>query len=89
MMMKVLLLAFSLLFANANSQNTFDSIPQNEIQLAVENSRGMLIIFFLCGNLVLVDKLSFHPYAAGFYKPTVLKVHPPFCSITAYETMPG
>ncbi len=24
-----------------------------------------------------------------FKKPTVLKVHPPFCRITAYATMPG
>ncbi len=26
---------------------------------------------------------------AGLYKPTVLKVHPPFCRITAYATIPG
>jgi hypothetical protein len=36
------------------------------------------------------DKLHFtHSYEAGFYKPTVLKVHPPICRITAYATMPG
>jgi hypothetical protein len=37
----------------------------------------------------LADKLSFHPYEAVFYKLTVPKVHPPFCRITAYATMPG
>jgi hypothetical protein len=42
--------------------------------------------FFVCGNLVL---LSFHPYEAGFYKPTILKVHPPSCRITANATMTG
>jgi hypothetical protein len=36
------------------------------------------------------DKLHFIlSYEAGFYKPTVLKVHPPFRRITAYATMPG
>jgi len=43
--------------------------------------------FFLVGFWSWsADKLSFHPYEAGFYKPTVLKVHPPFCRITAYAT---
>jgi hypothetical protein len=38
----------------------------------------------------LADKLHFNlSYEAGFYKPTVLKVHPPYCRITAYATMPG
>jgi len=36
--------------------------------------------FFFCGSLVwLADKLHFIlSYEAGFYKPTVLKFHPPF-----------
>jgi hypothetical protein len=38
----------------------------------------------------LPDKLHFIlSYEAGFCKPTVLKVHPSFCRITAYATMPG
>jgi hypothetical protein len=38
----------------------------------------------------LADKLHFIlSYEAGFYKPSILKVHPPFCRITAYATMPG
>ena len=28
-------------------------------------------------------------YEAGFYKPTILKVHPPISGITAHATMPG
>ena len=28
-------------------------------------------------------------YEAGFYKPTVLKIHPPISGITAHATMPG
>jgi hypothetical protein len=32
---------------------------------------------------------KFHPFEAGFYKPTVLKVHPPFFRIIAYATMLG
>ena len=37
----------------------------------------------------LADKLDFIlSYVAGFYKPTILKVLPPFCRITAYATMP-
>ncbi len=47
---------------------------------------------FFCGSLVLVSWQAFISslsYEAGFYKPTVLKVHPPFCRITAYATMPG
>jgi len=47
--------------------------------------------FFFVGILSwLADKLHFIlSYEAGFYKPTALKVHPPFCRITAYATMPG
>jgi len=47
--------------------------------------------FFLVGIWSwLADKLHFIlSYEAGFYKPTILKVHPPFCRITAYATMPG
>jgi hypothetical protein len=38
----------------------------------------------------LADKLHFIlSYEAGFYKPTVLKFHPPFFRITAFATMPG
>jgi hypothetical protein len=50
-----------------------------------------LYIFFCVGIWSLAaDKLHFIlSYEAGFYKPTVLKVHPPFCRITAYATMPG
>jgi hypothetical protein len=28
-------------------------------------------------------------YEAGFYKSTILKVHPPISGITAHATMPG
>ena len=38
----------------------------------------------------LADNFHFmRSYEAGLYKLTVLKVHPPFCRITAYATMPG
>jgi hypothetical protein len=49
------------------------------------------IVFFLVGIwLWLADKLHLILfYEAGFYMPTVLKVHPPFCRITAYATMPS
>jgi hypothetical protein len=47
--------------------------------------------FFFAGiRSWLADKLHFILcYEAGFYNPTVLKVHPAFCRITAYATMPG
>jgi hypothetical protein len=36
------------------------------------------------------DKLHVHPYyEIGFYKLTVLKVHPPISRITAHAAMPG
>jgi hypothetical protein len=45
---------------------------------------------FFWGGFWLADELHFIlSYEAGFYKPTVLKVHTPFCRITAYATMPG
>ena len=47
------------------------------------------IFFFVVIWSWLATSFSFHPYEAGFYKPTLLKVHPPFCRITAYATMPG
>jgi hypothetical protein len=47
------------------------------------------VVFYVGIWSWLADKLSFHPYEAGFYKPTVIKGHPPFCRITAYATMPG
>jgi hypothetical protein len=48
------------------------------------------LIFFVRIWSWLADKLNFIlSYEAGFYKPTVLKVHPPFCMITSYATMPG
>jgi hypothetical protein len=46
-----------------------------------------------CWILVLVSRQalisSLPSYEAGFYKPTVLKLHPPFCRITAHATVPG
>jgi hypothetical protein len=50
-----------------------------------------IYFFFLVGIWSwLADKLHFIlSYKAGIYKPTVLKVHPPFCMITAYATMLG
>ncbi len=70
-------------------------------QCAISNPKKVRLFFFNFPDTIneffvgvrswLADKLSFHPlsYEAGFYKPTVLKVHPPFCRITAYATMPG
>ena len=58
-----------------------------------KNNNNITILIDICFFVGiwswLADKLSFHPYKAGFYKPTVHKVHPPFCRITAYATMPG
>jgi hypothetical protein len=34
-----------------------------------------------CFNFIL-------SYEAGFYKPTILKLHPPLCRITAHATVP-
>ena len=47
--------------------------------------------FFLLGfgPGQLTNFISSIVYEVGFYKPTVLKVHPPICRITAYATMPG
>jgi hypothetical protein len=48
------------------------------------------IYFFLAfGPGQLTNFISSFIYEAGFYKPNVLKVHPPICRITAYATMPG
>ncbi len=48
------------------------------------------ITLFLDFDLSQLTSLQFIMYhVAGFYKPTVLKVHPPFCRIPAYATMPG
>jgi hypothetical protein len=51
-------------------------------------------VFYICfcGGIWswLAEKLHFIlSYEAGFYEPTVLKVHPPFFRITSYATMPG
>jgi hypothetical protein len=45
--------------------------------------------FFLVGiRSWLADKLPFIlSYEAGFFKPTILKVHPPFFRITAYARL--
>jgi hypothetical protein len=39
-------------------------------------------------TLFLVSLNFILSYEVGFYKPTVNKVHPPFCGITIPETMP-
>jgi hypothetical protein len=51
----------------------------------------IIINFFFVGIWSwLADKLYFIlSYEAGFYKPTVLKLHPPFCRIIAHATVPG
>jgi hypothetical protein len=47
-------------------------------------------IFFVGIWSWLADKRHFIlSYEAGFYKPTVLKFHSPYCRTTAYPTMPG
>jgi len=43
---------------------------------------NVFYIYIFCWSL-------FFSYEAVFYKPTTLKVHPPFWRITAYATMPG
>jgi len=49
-----------------------------------------IYIFFVGFWSWLADKLHFIlSYKAGFYKPTVLKFHPPLCRITAHATVPG
>ncbi len=57
------------------------------------NSTSVLCFFvlFCCWILVLVSWQAFissFSYEAGFYKPTVLKLHPPLCRITAHATVP-
>ena len=57
----------------------------------------LLLVFQLgisCVNYVLffvqlTSFISFVNYEAGFYKPTIQKVHPPICMITAHTTMSG
>jgi hypothetical protein len=47
---------------------------------------------FYFWNFVLVSSQAFissFSYEAGFHKPTVLKLHPPLCRITAHATVPG
>jgi hypothetical protein len=62
-------------------------VTQGEV---LSNSNEAYVPFFVGVWSWLADKLHFIlSYEAGFYKPTVLKVHPPFCRITAYATMPG
>ena len=49
-----------------------------------------MFMFFIGFGSWLGEKLSFHPiYEAGFYKPTILQLHPPLNRITAYATAPG
>jgi hypothetical protein len=63
---------------------------KNYSKMGKKELQVFFFFFFFVGIWSwLVDKLSFHPYEAGFYKPTILKFHPPFCRITAYATMPG
>jgi hypothetical protein len=47
--------------------------------------------FFLLGfGLSQLTSLQFIQYhVAGFYTPTIHKVHPTICGITAHATMPG
>ncbi len=50
------------------------------------------IYFFFFWNLVLVSWQAFISSLVmklDFYKPTVHKLHPPFCRITAHATVPG
>jgi hypothetical protein len=42
----------------------------------------VLFFWFFGPGHPLVMKLN-------FYKPTILKIHPPICGITAHATMPG
>jgi hypothetical protein len=64
-----------------------------EISELARNVEIMMIFFFFFVGIWswLVDKLSFHPLVMklDFYKPTVRKLHPPLCRITAHATVPG
>jgi len=67
-----------------------DKEKHNEILEKILKKFHHPLLFFVVGLWSwLADKLYFIlSYEAGFYKPTLLKVHPPFCRITAYATMP-
>jgi hypothetical protein len=52
----------------------------------------LLFFFFGGGGFGPGQLTSFHfihSYGAGFYKPNVLKFHPPIWEITAHATMAG
>jgi hypothetical protein len=79
-------LKFFLLIRNVNRNYHFG---KNFFLAELEN---IFFFFFFFGFWSwLADKLfiSSFSYEAGFYKPTVLKLHPPLCRITAHATVPG
>ncbi len=56
-----------------------------------DKKKSFINIFFLLefGRDKLTSFISSLVIKLDFYKPTVLKFHPPFSRITAYATMPG
>ncbi len=53
---------------------------------ALNNTQKMFLFFWSW----LADKLHFIlNYEYGFFKPTILKLHPPLCRITASARVPG
>ena len=49
----------------------------------------MQLIFFGLWSGQLTSFIFIQSYEAGFYKPTIHKLHPPISRITAHATMPG
>jgi hypothetical protein len=52
------------------------------------NRTSQLTTFLDFGLGRLTSSMLILIYEAGFYKPTILKVHPPISRITAHVTMP-
>jgi hypothetical protein len=59
------------------------------VHLALLHYLIKLVAFFWTLVLVSWQASCSSLYEAGFYKPTILKVHPPVNGITAHATMPG
>ncbi len=52
-----------------------------------KNKRCFFVVGFWSGYLTSFRFIVGNE--AGFYKPNVLKLHPPLCRITAHATVPG